>query len=54
MAWTRSQRQNISPVRWKHLTGNGCLQGIEAVIQRQQRVLAEGDDDGLFLEGEHR
>lgn len=26
-----------------------CLQGIKAVIQWQQRVLAEGDDDRLLL-----
>lgn len=25
------------------------LQGIEAVIQGKQRVLAEGDSDGLFI-----
>jgi hypothetical protein len=29
--------------------GEGRLQGIEAVVERQQRVLAEGDDDGLFF-----
>src|SRR5262245_25010001 len=28
---------------------DGRLQGIEAAVQRKQRVLAEGDDDGLFL-----
>ena len=28
---------------------DGRLQGIEAVIEREQRVLAVGDDDGLFL-----
>src|SRR6185312_10388558 len=28
---------------------NGRLQGIEAVVERQHRVLAEGDDDALFL-----
>src|SRR4029077_16424218 len=28
---------------------NGRLQGIEAVVERQQRMLAEGDDDSLFL-----
>ena len=30
------------------------LQGIEAVVERQQRVLAEGDDDGLVLERQNR
>ena len=30
------------------------LQSIEAVIERQQRVAPEGDDDRLFLDGEHR
>ena len=30
------------------------LQRIEAVIERQQRVAPEGDDDRLFLDGEHR
>jgi len=28
---------------------NSRLQSIEAVIQRQQRVLTEGNDDRLFL-----
>ena len=28
---------------------DGRLQGIEAVVERQQRMLAEGDDDRLFL-----
>ena len=28
---------------------NGRLEGIEAVVERQQRMLAEGDDDSLFL-----
>jgi hypothetical protein len=28
---------------------DGRLQGIEAIVERQQRVLAEGDDNGLFL-----
>jgi hypothetical protein len=28
---------------------NNGLQGVEAVIQRQQGVPAEGDDDGLLL-----
>lgn len=30
------------------------LQGVEAVIQRQQGMPAEGDDDRLFLDREHR
>src|SRR5215212_3369340 len=29
------------------------LEGIEAVIQRQQRVPPKGDNDGLLLEREH-
>ena len=29
------------------------LQGIEAVVEGQQRVLPEGDDDGLVLEREN-
>src|SRR4029077_20988567 len=28
---------------------NGRLQGIEAVVERQPRMLSEGDDDSLFL-----
>ena len=28
---------------------DGRLQGIEAIAERQQRVLAEGDDNGFFL-----
>lgn len=31
---------------------DGGLQGIEAIVERQQRVLAKGDDDGLVLERE--
>jgi hypothetical protein len=27
-----------------------CLQGVEAIIERQERVPAEGDDDRLLLE----
>jgi hypothetical protein len=27
---------------------NGSLEGIEAIIERQQRVLAKGDDPGLL------
>ena len=30
------------------------LQGIEAVVQRQERVLAEGNDRRFFLGGQHR
>ena len=33
---------------------NSGLQGVETVIQRQQRVLAEGNDNRFFLDGEHR
>src|SRR4029453_6332777 len=29
---------------------DGRLQGIETIVQRQQRMLAEGNDDRLFLE----
>ena len=32
---------------------NCWLQGIEAVIQWQQRVAPEGDDDGFFLHRQH-
>ena len=32
---------------------DGGLQGIQAVIQRQQGMPTEGDDDGLVLDGEH-
>jgi hypothetical protein len=28
------------------------LQGIEAIVQRQERMLAEGDDDGLVLDAQ--
>jgi hypothetical protein len=28
---------------------NGRLQSVEAVVERQQGVLAEGDDDGLLI-----
>ena len=31
-----------------------CLERIEAVVERQQRVLAESDDDGFFLDRQHR
>src|ERR1700741_2807523 len=30
------------------------LQGIEAIVERQQRVAAESDDDRLVLDGQHR
>ena len=30
------------------------LQGIKTVIKRQQRVFAEGNDDRLFLNAQHR
>jgi hypothetical protein len=33
---------------------DGGLEGVEAIVQRQQGVLAEGDDDRLFLDREHR
>ena len=33
---------------------NGRLQRVEAVIQRQQRVLAEGDDDRLLFQRQQR
>jgi hypothetical protein len=29
---------------------NGGLQGVKAVVERQQRMSSEGDDDGLFLD----
>src|SRR5215213_2475946 len=32
----------------------GGLEGIEAVIERQERVPPKGNDDRLFLEREHR
>src|SRR3954467_12705177 len=33
---------------------NGGLERVEAVVQRQERVLPKGNDDGLFLKREHR
>jgi hypothetical protein len=30
------------------------LQGIQAVVKREQRVLAEGNDNGLLLQRKHR
>lgn len=32
---------------------NGRLQRVEAVVQRQQGVPAEGDDDSLVLQAQH-
>src|SRR5215469_17159607 len=32
--------------------GNGWLECIEAVIQRQESMASEGDNDGFFFEGE--
>ena len=34
--------------------GDRCLQGVEAIVERQERVAPEGDDDGLVCGGEHR
>lgn len=47
----------LTPV-WRKQRGPGevrdrRLQTIEAVVERQQRVLAEGDDDRLLLDCEH-
>ncbi len=33
---------------------NRRLQRIEAIVQRQQRVLAEGADDRLIFQRQHR
>lgn len=33
---------------------DGGLERVEAVIQRQQRVLAKGDDDGFLFQRKHR
>ena len=33
---------------------DGRLQGVEAVVERQQGMPSEGDDDGLFLDGQDR
>jgi len=30
-----------------------CLQGVEAVIEREEGVFAKGDDDRLILDAEH-
>ena len=29
---------------------DGGLQGVQAVVERQQSMPSEGDDDGLFLD----
>ena len=33
--------------------GNGLLQGVEAIVERQQGLLAEQDDGGFFGRREH-
>ena len=33
---------------------DGRLQGVKAIVQRQQRVPAEGDDDRLLLNRQNR
>ena len=33
--------------------GNRGLQGIQTVVERQQRVLANGNDDRFLLDGQH-
>jgi hypothetical protein len=33
---------------------DGGLQGVLAVVERQQRVLAKRDDDGLLFDRENR
>ena len=33
---------------------DGGLQGIKAIVERQQRMLAEGNHDGLLLDGQDR
>src|ERR1019366_5624323 len=33
---------------------NRRLERIEAIVQRQERVPAKGNDDGLFLDRQHR
>src|ERR1700683_3658167 len=30
------------------------LQGVEAIVERQQSMPSEGDNDGLFLDGQDR
>jgi hypothetical protein len=32
----------------------GRLEGVEAVVERQQRMTAEGNDDGLILDRQDR
>ena len=34
--------------------GDRCLQGVEAIVERQERVAPEGNDDGPVCSGEHR
>ena len=34
--------------------GDRCLQGVEAIVERQECVAPEGDDDGFVCGGEHR
>jgi hypothetical protein len=31
---------------------DGRLQGVKAIVERQQRMPAEGDDHGLLLDGQ--
>ena len=33
---------------------DGRLQCVQAIIERQKRMPAEGDDDRLFLDRQHR
>ena len=33
---------------------NGRLQSLKAIVERQQRMPSEGDDHGLFLDGQGR
>jgi hypothetical protein len=33
---------------------NGWLERVKTIVERQKRVLPEGDDDGLFLNRKHR
>ena len=35
-------------------TRDGRLQGVEAVVERQQGMPSESDDNGLFLDGQDR
>src|SRR5215207_4267428 len=54
MPWRCRQRCRLERVRCgiPDLVRDG-LEGIEAVIQRQQRVAPKGDNEGLLLEREH-